>query len=55
MQDLDYMAQQLLQEGVLPQQFYNSSFSEMEDALNAKSRKDRVQDPFELARKIGAI
>ncbi|WP_143452801.1 hypothetical protein [Loigolactobacillus backii] len=54
-QDIDYMAQQFLEQGILPQQFYDSSYSDMQDALSAKSRKDRIQDPFELARRIGAI
>ncbi|WP_171030807.1 hypothetical protein [Pediococcus stilesii] len=45
----------MLQLGVLPSDFYNSSFSEMQAALNAKSRDDRIQDPVELARKAGLI
>ena len=54
-QDIDYIANQLISQGILPSDFYQSSFSEMQTALNAKSRKDRVQDPLELARKIGAL
>ena len=54
-QDIDYIANQLISQGILPSDFYQSSFSEMQTALNAKSRKDRVQDPLELARQIGAL
>ncbi|MEE6691404.1 hypothetical protein [Lactiplantibacillus plantarum] len=54
-QDIDYLANQLISQGILPSDFYQSSFSEMQTALNAKSRKDRVQDPLELARQIGAL
>ncbi|AGE39585.1 hypothetical protein LG347_00640 [Lactiplantibacillus plantarum] len=54
-QDIDYIANQLVSQGILPSDFYQSSFSEMQTALNAKSRKDRVQDPLELARQIGAL
>lgn len=54
-QDIDYIANQLIAQGILPSDFYQSSFSEMQTALNAKSRKDRVQDPLELARQIGAL
>ena len=43
------MAQQAMQTGVLPGDFYASSFSEFMDAQNAKSRKDRLQDPIALA------
>lgn len=53
--DIDYIANQLISQGILPSDFYQSSFSEMQTALNAKSRKDRVQDPLELARQIGAL
>lgn len=42
------MAQQVLQMGVLPEDFYNSSFSDMVAAQNARSRKDRPQDPLSL-------
>ncbi|MFC6170352.1 hypothetical protein [Loigolactobacillus jiayinensis] len=49
------MAQNFLEQGILPQQFYDSSYSDMQDALNAKSRKDRIQDPFEVARQAGLI
>ena len=54
-QDIDYIANQLISQGILPSDFYQSSFSEMQTALNAKSRKDRVQDPLEVARQIGAV
>ena len=54
-QDIDYIANQLISQGILPSDFYQSSFSEMQTALNAKSRKDRVQAPLELARQIGAL
>lgn len=54
-QDIDYIANQLISQGILPSDFYQSSFSEMQTALNAKSRKDRVQDLLELARQIGAL
>lgn len=54
-QDIDYIANQLISQGILPSDFYQSSFSELQTALNAKSRKDRVQDPLELARQIGAL
>ncbi|MFW6754644.1 hypothetical protein [Lactiplantibacillus plantarum] len=54
-QDIDYIANQLISQGILPSDFYQSSFSEMQTALNAKSRKDRVQDPLKLARQIGAL
>lgn len=54
-QDIDYIANQLISQGILPSDFYQSSFSEMQTVLNAKSRKDRVQDPLELARQIGAL
>lgn len=43
------MAQQAMQNGILPGDFYSSSFSEFMDAQNAKSRKDRIQDPLEYA------
>jgi len=54
-QDIDYIANQLISQGILPSDFYQSSFSEMQTAFNEKSRKDRVQDPLELARQIGAL
>lgn len=37
-----------MQNGILPGDFYQSSFSEMMDAQNAKSRKERPQDPLTL-------
>lgn len=48
-QDIDYMAQQAIQSGILPTDFYETSFSDMMAAQNAKSRKDRIQDPIALA------
>ena len=48
-QDIDYMAQQAIQNGILPTDFYETSFSDMMAAQNAKSRKDRIQDPIALA------
>ena len=48
-QDIDYMAQQAIQNGILPTDFYETSFSDMMAAQNAKSRKDRIQDPIVLA------
>ena len=47
-EDIDYMAQQALSNGILPGDFYNSSFSDFTAAQNAKSRKDRIQDPLAL-------
>ncbi|WP_444699604.1 hypothetical protein [Lactiplantibacillus plantarum] len=52
MEDIDFLANQLLEQGILPEDFYNSSFSDMQTALNAKSREDRIQDPYELARRV---
>ncbi len=43
------MAQEALKAGILPEDFYNSSFSDMLSAQNAKSRKERIQDPIALA------
>ncbi|WP_251576158.1 hypothetical protein [Limosilactobacillus agrestimuris] len=43
------MAQQAIQSGILPTDFYETSFSDMMAAQNAKSRKDRIQDPIALA------
>ena len=43
------MAQQAIQNGILPTDFYDSSFSDMIAAQNAKSRKERIQDPIALA------
>lgn len=43
------MAQQAMQTGVTPTEFYQSSFSDLMAAQNAKSRKDRQQDPIALA------
>ena len=41
--------------GIMPEKFYASSHSDMETVLNAQSRKDRVQDPVEMARQAGLI
>lgn len=46
------MAQQALSNGILPGDFYNSSFSDFTAAQNAKSRKDRIQDPLALMNQI---
>ncbi|MGK4018741.1 hypothetical protein [Lactiplantibacillus plantarum] len=46
------MAQQLLEQGILPDSFYKSSFSDMQEAMKAKSRKDRIQDPYEFAMSV---
>ena len=43
------MAQQAIQSGILPTDFYETSFSDVMAAQNAKSRKDRIQDPIALA------
>lgn len=42
------MAQEAMSNGILPSDFYKSSFSDMMAAQNAKSRKDRPQDPLTL-------
>ncbi|MEY8441797.1 hypothetical protein AALA17_03945 [Lactobacillaceae bacterium 24-114] len=42
------MAQQAIQNGILPTDFYDSSFSDMMSAQYAKSRKERIQDPLSL-------
>ncbi|WP_317760058.1 hypothetical protein [Liquorilactobacillus mali] len=47
------MSQQFLQQGILPTQFYDTSFSDLQMSLKAKSRKERVQDPMELIKKLG--
>lgn len=47
-EDIDYMAQQAIQNGILPTDFYDSSFSDMMSAQYAKSRKERIQDPLSL-------
>lgn len=44
-----------MEKGISPGEFYNSSFSEWQSAWNAKAPEDRVQDPLELARSVGAI
>lgn len=48
-EDIDYIGQQMLQQGVLPTDFFETSFSDFMAVQNAKSRKDRVVDPFKLA------
>lgn len=49
------MAQQLLNEkGVMPDDFYQQSFSNWIAAQNAKSAKNREVNPLELARQLGA-
>ena len=52
-EDIDYMGQQMLSQGVLPTDYFNTSFSDLMAVQNAKSRKDRVQDPLAIARKLG--
>ncbi|WP_297820019.1 hypothetical protein [uncultured Lactobacillus sp.] len=49
------MAQQMLNEkGILPDDFYQQSFSNWISAQNAKSNEDREVNPLELARQLGA-
>ncbi|MHC3377751.1 hypothetical protein [Ligilactobacillus equi] len=50
--DIDYTAQQMIQYGVLPGDYYNSSFSDMQTALAAKAPKDRPMDAGEFARSL---
>ncbi|WP_278915717.1 hypothetical protein [Ligilactobacillus agilis] len=51
--DIDYLAQQLLMEnGVLPSDYYNSSFSDMQAALNSKPRSERVVDAGAFAQSL---
>ena len=51
--DIDYLAQQLLTEsGVLPTDYYNSSFSDMQAALTAKPREERPVDAGAFARSL---
>lgn len=52
-EDIDYMGQQMLSQGVLPTDYFDTSFSDLMAVQNAKSRKDRVQDPLAVARKLG--
>lgn len=49
------MAQQAMQNGILPTDFYETSFSDMQAARNAKSRKDRIQDPLSLVKGADAF
>ncbi len=53
--DLDYLAQQAMQNGILPSDFYNTYFSDLQSAQGAKEPKDRVQDPLDLVRSLGAL
>lgn len=51
--DIDYMAKQLLTEnGVLPEDYYNSSYSDMQTALVSRPRDERVVDAGEFARSL---
>lgn len=45
----------MLQQGVLPTEFFATSFSDLMDVQNAKSRKDRLQDPLALAMQAGGF
>lgn len=49
------MGKMLLQQGILPSDFYNMSFSDLMAVQKAKSRKDRVQDPLKLAMSAGGL
>ena len=42
------MAQQAMQNWILPSDFYKTSFSDVMAAQNARSRKERPQDPLKL-------
>ena len=51
--DIDYMAKQLLMEnGVLPDDYYRSSFSDMQTALISKPREERIVDVGAFARSL---
>ena len=54
-EDIDFMAKRALENGILPGDFYNSSLSDMTSALSAKSRKERLQDPVQLAMQAGGF
>lgn len=54
-EDIDYIGQQMLQQGVLPTDFFETSFSDFMAVQNAKSRKDRVVDPFKFAMSAGGF
>lgn len=54
-EDIDFMAKRALETGILPGDFYNSSLSDMTSALSAKSRKERLQDPVQLAMQAGGF
>ena len=54
-EDIDYMGNQMLEQGVLPTDFFNTSFSDLMDVQRAKSRKDRIQDPLKLAMQAGGF
>ncbi|MBL1056960.1 hypothetical protein [Ligilactobacillus agilis] len=52
-EDIDYLAQQLLKEnGVLPSDYYGSSFSDMQTALNSKAPEQRQVDAGAFARSL---
>ncbi|MCT3348949.1 hypothetical protein EFS61_09510 [Lactobacillus hominis] len=54
--DIDYMAQQLLNEkGVMPDAFYGQSMSNWISAQRAESPQDRVGNPLDIARQLGAL
>ena len=55
-EDIDYIGQQMFKEkGVLPTDFFETSFSDFNDIQKARSRKDRVVDPLAFAKSIGAL
>lgn len=54
-EDIDYMAQQAMKQGTMPSDFYRNSFSDFMAAQNAKSRKDRLQDPLAFAKEVGGL
>ncbi|MFQ9706069.1 MAG: hypothetical protein ACLRX6_03140 [Limosilactobacillus pontis] len=49
------MAQQAMQNGVLPSDFYRTSFSDVMAAQNARPRKERPQDPATLLNGVDAF
>lgn len=51
-ENIDYMAQQMIQNGILPDDFYNSSFSDMQTALAAKPPEERIVDAGAFARSL---
>ena len=52
-EDIDYLAQQMMQNGILPTDFYNSSMSDFIQAQKARTPEDRPVDPLALARGAG--